>query len=62
MELYRDWREECLEVHAAYKHFTAVSLPERSLVFAAYEAALDQEEAACKAYATQIRLVTRVVP
>ena len=39
-----------------------LSLPERSLVFAAYEAALDQEEAACKAYATQIRLVTRVVP
>ena len=62
MELYRDWREECLEVHAAYKHFTAASPAERSLVFAAYEAALDPEEAACKAYATQIRLVTHVLP
>jgi hypothetical protein len=40
----------------------AASPAERSLVFAAYEAALDREEAACKAYATQIRLVTHVLP
>jgi hypothetical protein len=58
MELYCDWREECLEVRAAYKHFTAASPAERSLAFAVYEAALDREEAACEAYAMQIRLVT----
>ena len=56
MELYCDWREQCLEVHAAYKHFTAASPAERALAFAAYEAALDRKEAACEAYATQVRL------
>jgi len=62
MELYGDWRGQCLQVHAAYEHFTAASPAERSLMFAAYEAALDREEAACQAYATQIRLVTHVLP
>lgn len=60
MELYCDWREECLEVHVAYEHFSAASPAERSLAFAVYEAALDREEAACEAYARQIRLVTHV--
>jgi hypothetical protein len=49
-------------LHAAYEHFTAASPAERSLMFAAYETALDREEAACQAYATQIRLVTHVLP
>ena len=57
MDLYCDWREECLDVHVAYEHFTAAPTAERSLAFAAYEAALDREQAACEAYATQIRLV-----
>jgi hypothetical protein len=57
MDLYCDWREECLEVHLAYEHFTTARPAERSLAYAAYEAALDREEAACDAYATQIRMV-----
>lgn len=61
MERYCDWRERCLEAHAAYKHFAAASAAERSLAFAAYEAALDREEAACEAYATKIRLITQVL-
>lgn len=61
MELYCDWREQCLDVHAAYERFTVASPAERSLAFAAYEAALDLEEAACDAYATQTRVVTHVL-
>ena len=59
MEFYCDWREQCLEVHAAYEQFTAASPAERSFAFAAYEAALDREQAASEAYA---RLVIGVVP
>lgn len=62
MELYCDWREHCLDVQGAYERFTAATPAERSLAFAAYQAALDLEEAACEAYATQILLVTRVLP
>jgi hypothetical protein len=59
MECYCDWREQCLEVRVAYEQFTAASPAERSVAFAAYEAALDREQAACEAYA---RLVTSVMP
>lgn len=62
MELYCDWREECLEVHVAYERFAAAAAAERSLAFATYEAALDREEAACAAYATQIWLVAGALP
>jgi hypothetical protein len=59
MEAYCDWRGKCLDVHAAYEQFTAASPAERSPAFAAYEAALDREQASCEAYAG---LVKHVVP
>ena len=57
MDLYCDWREECHAVHVAYERFAAASGRERPLAFAAYEAALDREEAACMEYAAQICVV-----
>jgi hypothetical protein len=58
MDLYCDWRTECAEVRAAYGRFSSAQPSERAVAFAAYAAALDREEAACGAYAAQIRLIT----
>jgi hypothetical protein len=58
IELYCDWRMRCEEVHAMYEHFTTAPKADRFVAFAAYEAALDQEECAAGAYAGQIRRMT----
>jgi hypothetical protein len=58
IELYCDWRMRCEDVHATYEHFTNAQKPDRFVAFAAYEAALDQEECAADAYAGQIRRMT----
>jgi hypothetical protein len=57
IELYCDWRTECAELHAAYERFSAAPARDRAAAFEGYAAALDREEAACDAYAAQIRLV-----
>ena len=59
MAFYCDWREECLETHDAYERFKVAAPADRNLAFAAYEAALDREEAASALYAGQIRQITR---
>ncbi len=61
IELYCDWREQCREVNAAYRNFTAAPADARALAFAVYEAALDREESACEIYAAQVRLVERTL-
>lgn len=53
--LYCDWRMRCEEVRATYGRLDAAAKEERSLVFAAYHAALDREGSAADAYAQQIR-------
>ncbi|MFZ0972294.1 MAG: hypothetical protein WAN22_08715 [Solirubrobacteraceae bacterium] len=58
IERYCDWRMRCDEVHATYEHFTTSPKADRFVAFAAYEAALDQEECAADAYAGQIRRMT----
>jgi hypothetical protein len=58
MDLYCDWRTECAQVQAAYEHFSGASPSDRALAFAGYTAALDQEQAACEAYAEQLSLIT----
>ena len=58
IELYCDWRLRCEQVHATYERFTAAPKAGRFAAFAAYEAALDQEECAADAYAGQIRRMT----
>lgn len=57
IELYCDWRSGCWNVRAAYDRFLEAPAPDRAVAFAAYQAALDQEEAACEAYAAQIRAI-----
>ena len=56
---YSDWRMQCLNVRAAYEHFTVAPAADRALAFAAYQAALDREESAADAYAEQMRQVGR---
>jgi hypothetical protein len=57
MELYCDWRTACWDVRAAYERIPDAPAPDRAAAFAAYTAALDQEESACEAYAAQIRAI-----
>ena len=57
IELYCDWRTACWDVRSAYERFLDAPAPDRAGAFAAYAAALDQEESACEAYAAQIRAI-----
>lgn len=57
MELYCDWLTGCWNVRAAYERFLAAPAPDRDVAFAAYTAALDQEESACESYAAQVRVI-----
>jgi hypothetical protein len=51
IDLYVDWREECVGVQAAYETWRDAMKDERAVAFAAYRAALDREERASEAYA-----------
>ena len=53
IELYCDWREECVGVHAAYERFSSAAADNRALAFVAYTAALDQEASASRSYEDQ---------
>jgi hypothetical protein len=57
MELYCDWRTACWDVRATYERIPDAPASDRAVAFAAYTAALDQEESACEAYAAQIRAI-----
>jgi hypothetical protein len=57
MELYCDWRTTFWDTRTAYARFLDAPAPDRDLAFAAYTAALDQEESACESYAAQIRTI-----
>jgi hypothetical protein len=54
MEMYVDWREECVWLRDAYERWLSVPIEERDLAFAAYRAALDREEQASAVYAKQL--------
>jgi hypothetical protein len=58
IELYCDWREECLGVHAAYERFSSADADNRTLAFAAFTAALDQEASASRSYEDQFNRLT----
>lgn len=58
MDLYCEWRTECKQVQAAYEQIERVKPSDRATAHAAYTAALDREESACKAYAAHIRMIT----
>lgn len=58
LELYCAWRTECAAVRTAYERFATAERSERSLAFAAYEAAVDREESAADVYADQVAVVS----
>lgn len=58
MDLYCEWRTECKQVHAAYERILGSSPEDRAGAYAAYTAALDREESACRAYAAHIHKIT----
>jgi hypothetical protein len=57
LELYCDWRTACGAVQAAYERFGNARSAQRANAFAAYVAALDREESACRSYAAHTRLL-----
>jgi hypothetical protein len=58
MDLYCEWRTECKEVEAAYRRLSSAGASDRTAAFAAYMAALDREESACRDYEAHIRQIT----
>jgi hypothetical protein len=61
VDAYVAWREECVAVRAAYLAWRRARAAEAALAFDAYEAALDREEVAARAYASLIRRVGHLV-
>jgi hypothetical protein len=56
---YVDWRESARAVADAYARLSVASGPDRALWFAAYTAALDQEQNTAAAYAEAVTDVER---
>jgi acyl-CoA reductase-like NAD-dependent aldehyde dehydrogenase len=50
IERYVDWRQACAAVHHTYERWSRSPAEDRALTFAAYRAALDQEESAATLY------------
>jgi hypothetical protein len=50
LKSYVRWREGCEAVRGAYERWVGVEERDRAVAFAAYHAALDQEERAARAY------------
>jgi hypothetical protein len=57
IERYVDWREACAAVRHTYSQWSRASADERPLSFAAYRAALDQEESAATLYGVVVSRV-----
>jgi hypothetical protein len=62
MEIYVDWREECVWLRDAYERWLSVPIEERDLAFAAYRAALDREEQASAVYAKHLNEIAHPAP
>lgn len=54
MDCYVTWREASVAVDTAYANWRAAPLVDRTLLFAAYQAALDREERAAGDYQQMI--------
>lgn len=59
IDVYVEWREECVAVHTAYERWRRAPKGESAAAFAVYAAALDREERAGNVYAA---LVQRLSP
>jgi hypothetical protein len=58
---YVQWREESATVWAAYGRWTHAAAEEAGGAHAAYQAALDREEAAAQVYASLVERVSEVL-
>jgi hypothetical protein len=61
VDLYVDWREESRTAAAAYEAWAEAQPADRALAFAAYVAALEQEELSARCYAGAIAAVTALL-
>jgi hypothetical protein len=61
MLAYVEWREECAEVWNAYGWWASAPAEAAPPAHAAYQAALDREEAAAKVYAGLMKRVGHLV-
>ena len=59
IESYVDWREECVDLHGAYRRWTLSEPRDRDLAFLAYRAALDREEKAGLVYELIVEQLAR---
>jgi hypothetical protein len=58
---YVEWREECTEVSNAYSRWISAPATDARCAHAAYQAALDREEAAAQIYAELMARVQHLV-
>lgn len=59
MEVYVEWREECLALNYAYERWADGPVADREMAFAAYLAALEREEQASAVYADRLYEIER---
>jgi hypothetical protein len=57
IEVYVDWREECIGLTNAYGRWLSGPAEERDLAFAGYRAALDREEQASVVYGNHVERI-----
>jgi hypothetical protein len=61
LDAYLQWREQCAAVRDAYGWWARAIAEDKASAFAAYQAALDREEAAANFYATLVDRVSRLL-
>jgi hypothetical protein len=59
MDVYVEWREECVALRETYERWADEPVSERKLAFAAYLAALEREEHASAVYADRLHEIER---
>jgi hypothetical protein len=61
IDRYVEWREECATVEAGYRRWSDACATERTILFAAFDAALDREECAAWVYAGAVSRLRRLL-
>jgi hypothetical protein len=61
VDAYVEWHEQSQGVWLAYRHWSEAPPEDLQLRFAAYVAALDQEQRACEVYAATIAQTVRAL-
>ena len=59
MNVYVEWREECIALRETYERWAGGPVAEREMAFAAYLAALEREEQASAVYADRLYEIER---